>query len=274
MAETPLGTEPVYTLGSDVAERERLRRQSDELREHACTLLDRVGPLLGACVLDLGCGPSGTLELLSERVGPSGRVVGMDLDPVHVAHARELVQARGLANVEVLEADATCTGLPSGGFDLISSRLLLVNIPSAARVVTEMARLLRPGGWVLGQEADCVFICEPPHPAFSRLMEVFVTLYEQDGADCNIGRRLPEMYRAAGLIDAGAEVHAEMWPADHPRRAIMIDLVRAMRPKILARGLLAAAELDELEREARAHLADPQTLCLPYLYFLAWARKA
>jgi hypothetical protein len=54
----------VYALGSSPAERDRLRRQSAELRNHSATLLDRAGVVPGWSAIDLGCGPSGILDLL------------------------------------------------------------------------------------------------------------------------------------------------------------------------------------------------------------------
>ena len=46
-----------------------------------------------------------------------------------------------------------------------------------------------------------------------------------------------------------------------------------MRPRILERGLAGERELEELDRAAREHLDDPDTLVLPHLLFLAWGRK-
>jgi hypothetical protein len=46
-----------------------------------------------------------------------------------------------------------------------------------------------------------------------------------------------------------------------------------MRPKIVERGTASERELDELDRAARDHLANPHTLALPHLPFLAWGRK-
>lgn len=51
----------VYALGTSPAERERLRRQSEELSAHSAELLDRVGVQPGWSAIDLGCGPSGIL---------------------------------------------------------------------------------------------------------------------------------------------------------------------------------------------------------------------
>jgi|ERR1700722_2629165 len=87
----------VYSLGSSPAERNRLRRQSAELREHSELLLDRVGVAEGWRAIDLGCGPSGILDLLADRVGPEGRIVGLDFNPANVAVAREFAAEHGLA---------------------------------------------------------------------------------------------------------------------------------------------------------------------------------
>ena len=156
----------VYALGHDPAESARLQRQSDELRPDSAALLDRVGVRPGQAAIDLGCGPSGIIELLAERVSPGGRVVGLEADPAHVAMARELARQRGLGHVEIVAADARRTGLPSGSFDLVHARTLLVTLPQPAAVVAEMVRLARPGGWVAGLEPDAEYsLCYPACPA-------------------------------------------------------------------------------------------------------------
>lgn len=265
---------PVYTIGSNPAERDRLRRQSDELWAHSQALLDRAGVKPGWSALDLGCGPRGTLELLSERVGVTGRVTGLDFNAEHVAQAQELVDERRLTNVDVVQGDARHTGLPSGSFDLVHARLLLVTIPDPAAVVAEMVRLARPGGWVLSDEADCsTHICHPPNAAWDRLAGTFLDAFRLDGADPDLGRRLSGLFRAAGLVEVTVEARADVYPIGHSRRTVRLDIVQNMRSKIVERQLLTERELDELDREAREHLADPGTVIMPCLYFLAWGRK-
>ncbi len=128
----------VYALGSNPAESARLRRQSGELRPQTAELLDRIRLEPGQSAIDLGCGPSGILDLLSVAVEPGGRVVGLDADPAHTAMARRYARELGLANVEVVTADARRTGLPAGSFDLVHARTLLVTIPGPAEVLGEM----------------------------------------------------------------------------------------------------------------------------------------
>jgi len=273
-ARAPSPTTPVYTLGSDPDERERLRNQSIELYAHAVALIDHVGLGPGQSAIDVGCGPSGVLELLSERVGPSGRVVGLDFDADHVALARALVEERGLSNVEIVQGDGRRTGLASASFDLVHARTVLVTTPDSAAVLSEMVRLVAPGGWVAGEEADVsLLLCHPRHAAWDALTQAFMGTWARDGADPQLGRRLPELYRQAGLVDVGFEVHADAYPAGHSRRTVIPDLVRSMRGKIVDRGLLGEPELNQLDRAVRAHLADPDTVVVPGLMFSAWGRR-
>ena len=210
-ADPPAGSRPdatgVYSLGSSQSESARLRRQADELAADSAALLDRVGLRPGQSAIDLGCGPRGILDLLARRVSPGGRVVGLDADPAHTAMAAEFATGRGLSGVEVMTADARRTGLPSGSFDLVHARTLLVNVPEPAQVAAEMVRLARPGGWVAGLEPDTEYaMCYPPHPAFTRICEIFPVVFSRNGAErlaCPPGRGVP----AGGEARAGGEAH-------------------------------------------------------------------
>jgi len=262
----------VYALGADQQEAARLRRQSDELQPEAEALLARIGLRPGDAAIDLGCGPSGILGLLSAAVIPGGRVVGLDADPAHVSAAA--AGRSGPGNVEVILGDARHTGLPSGSFDLVHARTLLVTIPDPAEVLAEMIRLARPGGWVAGQEPDVeLALCYPPLPAWDRLREIFRAAATRAGADLNIGRRLAEMYRQAGLVDIQVQVHASAYPVGHSRRTVIPDLVRSLRPVIAERGVASDAELDRVDLAVRRHLARPDTLMMPHLLVAAWGRK-
>jgi ubiquinone/menaquinone biosynthesis C-methylase UbiE len=264
----------IYALGRSSAESARLQHQADELAPESAALLDRVGLRPGDRALDLGCGPRGVVELLYDRVSPGGRVVGVDADPAHVAMASELVAKLALRDVEIVPADARHTGLQSGSFDLVHARTLLITLPDPADVVTEMVRLTRLGGWVAGLEPDTeAGICYPPLPAFDRLCEVFRLAFSRNGADPRIGRRMADLYRRAGLEDVTVEARAPMYPAGHSRRTVRADLVRSMRPQIVEMGLADEPELDELDQAVREHFANPDTLVMPHLIFLAWGRK-
>jgi SAM-dependent methyltransferase len=276
--QPPAGTSSdanaVYTLGSSKVESDRLLRQADELSADSAALLDRVGLRPGQTAIDLGCGPRGILGLLAARVSPGGRVVGVDADPAHAAMAAEFAARQGLPGVEIVTADARHTGLPSGSFDLVHARTLLINVPDPMRVVAEMVRLARPGGWVAAMEPDSDYaVCYPPNPAFARICEILPVVFNRNGADWGVGRRVPELFRRAGLVDVGVEATVQLYPPGNPRRTILADLLRSMRPFVLEMGLASGAELEELDAAARAYLEDPCTVAVNGLFYLVWGRK-
>lgn len=263
----------VYALGADDLERRRLRQQAEELRSHSAALLDHVGIQLGWRVVDLGCGPLGIVDLLSERVGPKGSVVGLDYDPANVALAREFAREHRLQNVEVAEGDARHTGLPDSSFDLVHARTLLINVQEPAEVVAEMKRLAKPGGWVAAMEPEAsLTICYPPIPAWERMQAIFEQSYRVQGADPQMGRKLSQLLWDAGLTDIGVEPRAEAYPLGHSRRTVRADLLRSMHFKIIEDGLATEQELVEIDHQVRAHLEQPRTL-LTQMFFMAWGRK-
>jgi SAM-dependent methyltransferase len=273
---TPLGGDPgvVYALGHSPAEQDRLRHQAAELRPDSEALLDRVGIAAGGSAIDVGCGPEGILGLLADRVGPAGRVTGLDINPASVAQARWFAAEHGYSNVQVVEGDARATGLPSGSFDLVHARTLLVNATDPAAVLSEMVRLARPGGWIAVLEPDAATsVCYPPHPDWDRMTSIWADVTRAYGTDAQIGRRLPELLRQAGLAGIGTQARADLYPHGHSRRTVRADLLRSMRTQILAKGISDERELGEVDRAVRKHLDDPGTLVMPNLLFLAWGRK-
>jgi SAM-dependent methyltransferase len=263
-----------YFLGHRQAEQERLQIQGRELASEANWLFDQLDLPPGDRVIELGCGPRGCLDLLAERVGPQGSVVGLELNEEAVQLARQFVLDRHLGNVEVLQGDAHATGLPRASFDLATARLVLVNVPQPEQIVAEMVALVRPSGMVALHEADYVsLLCDPPHPAWSRLMQALETYAEMNGIDLFIGRRVPRMLRNAGLVEVQTHPLIYLHPAGHWRRMILWQFVQNLRDRLIAQGVLAAAELDDLSAALQRHLEDPNTLVMSHLYVQVWGRK-
>jgi SAM-dependent methyltransferase len=263
-----------YLLGHSLAEQQRLQQQPGELAPESRWLLDQLGIQPGVRAIDLGCGPQGVLDLLAERVGPQGWVVGMDMSAHAVHLATEFAANHGLSNVEVRQGNAKDTGLPRSSFDVAHARLVLVNVPEPERVVAEMVALVRPGGVVALHEADWMaHFCEPPSPAWSRLMAALEAHAGAQGIDLYIGRRVPALLRAAGLVEVQVRPVIHVYPPGHSRRPIFHQFVGNVREQVLAQGLLTASEMDDLMATLQAHLDDPETLVVSHLFFQAWGRR-
>jgi ubiquinone/menaquinone biosynthesis C-methylase UbiE len=263
-----------YVLGYRQAEQERLQQQAQQLAHESSWLFDQIPVARGARVVEIGCGPHGCLDLLSERVGPAGSVVGVERSAEAVALARKLISQRNLGNVDVVEGDARTTGLPRASFDLATSRLVLVNVPQPEQIVAEAAALVRPGGWVAFHEADYVsHVCDPPSGAWSTLVELLQTYSARNGIDPLIGRKLPRLLREAGLIDVRVNPLIHVYPPGHGRRSLLLDFSENLSERLVAQRLVDEPELTGLKADLSRHLADPNTLVVSHLYFQAWGRK-
>ncbi len=259
-----------YPIESRQGEIERLHIQAEAIAADARVMLDLIGIKAGWTCLDIGCGPRGITDLLSERVGPTGRVVGIDKDEGFLADAR----AHAPANVEFRQGDAYNSGLPAGAFDLVHSRFVASTSGNPDALLREAVRLARPGGFVALQEPDVgTFSCYPPYPAWDRLMAVMLDVFKSVGADIYLAQRLYGMACAAGLLD----VHYRPFLIGIRSTDPMVDHLPAtaesLRGAILGSGLLSEAELPVLLEQCRSHLRDPRTVVRSFMVAQVWGRK-
>jgi len=262
-----------YLLGYRQVEQDRLERQALELAQESAFLFDQIGIREGWQVVEIGCGPQGCLALLSERVGPTGRVVGAERSDEQTERARRFVAENHLANVQVLHIDARATGLSEGAFDLATARLVLVNVPQPQQILAEMVRIVRPGGIVALHEPDSTTQrCEPPHPAQTRLLRILDAYAELNGIDRSVGLKVPRMLRECGLADVHVNPLVHVYPPNHGRRMLVLEFVENARSRILESGLAEAEELDEMTAALRRHLEDPGTLVVSSLFLQTWGR--
>ncbi|MDP3333766.1 MAG: methyltransferase domain-containing protein [Methylococcaceae bacterium] len=109
--------------------------------------------LAGKTVLDLGCGTGRDCYLLSKLVGPTGRVIGVDMTPeqleVAVRHRDWHAERFGFANVEFLHGhieNLTTVGILDNSIDVVVSNCVINLSPEKPRVLAEIFRVLKPGG--------------------------------------------------------------------------------------------------------------------------------
>lgn len=114
-----------------------------ELTERLLHLGD---PKPGERVLDVGCGAGTTTLAMAERVGPTGRVLGLDISEVLAGQANRRLAAAGFANAEVVLADAQTEAVPETGFDLMVSRFGVMFFDDPAAAFRNLRAALRPGG--------------------------------------------------------------------------------------------------------------------------------
>jgi arsenite methyltransferase len=102
----------------------------------------------GETVLDLGSGGGIDVILSAKRIGPSGTAYGLDMTQEMLALARKNAAAAGVTNVHFLKGVIEQVPLPAESVDVVISNCVINLSVDKAAVLTEMARVLKPGGRV------------------------------------------------------------------------------------------------------------------------------
>lgn len=116
----------------------------------------------GETVLDLGTGTGAVAQRAAQAVGPSGRVVGVDISPDMLAAARQRLARLGLNNLSLREGRAESIPADDAAFDAVLASLSMMYVIDRAAAAAEIARTLKPGGcfvasvWAGPEECDIV----------------------------------------------------------------------------------------------------------------------
>ena len=229
--------------------------------------LDALGLGAGGRCWEVGAGGVSVLRGLADRVGTGGRVLATDIDVSWIEPA-----AGGV--LEVRRHDVVRDPPPAETFDVVHARLVLVHLTDRDRALQVMVDALRPGGWLLLEDADpalqplaCPEERGPAEELANRLRARMRTLMVERGVDLDYGRSLPRLLRAAGLADVGAEA---FFPVTAPACAVLeAASVRHVRDELLAAGLATAEEIE-------THLANLASGDLDLMFapmITAWGRR-
>lgn len=145
-------TELVRGVFSSVAERYDMMNDLMSLGSHRLfkrMTVEMSGVRAGHRVLDLAGGTGDLSALFAEVVGPTGTVVLTDINAEMMAVGRERLLNRGLAQVQFCQADGESLPFPDDTFDCVSIGFGLRNFTNKIRALTELRRLLKPGGVLL-----------------------------------------------------------------------------------------------------------------------------
>jgi SAM-dependent methyltransferase len=216
-AEATRAVEAIYMTPDVVAQRARV--------------IDLLAPAPGERLLDVGVGP-GLLALdLARLVGESGRVVGLDLAPAMIAAATARLAELPQAQVDI--GDAAALGLEDSSFDAAVSTQVYEYVADMRRALSELHRVLRPGGRAVILDTDWRSIVW--HSSDPSRMDRMLACWDDHLVDPHLPAKLGPMLRAAGF-----EVRrAEIVPMFSPRWQSVSyagGMVRSIRGFVRANG--------------------------------------
>lgn len=219
---------------------------------------------------EVGAGARSVADWLAGQVGDTGLVLATDIDISWLeGPARH-------ASLRVLRHDVGTEPAPVGGLDLVHARLVLTHVPRRDHALATMIAALRPGGWLVIEEADpglqpllCPDEYGPAQERANRLRHGFRTLMADRAADLNYGRTLPRRLREHGMRAVGADAYFPI-TAD-ACTALEIATVEQIRHRLIAGDIATAAEIDQ-------HLDDLTAGRVPDLatspMITTWGRRA
>ncbi len=258
-----------YLLANQPSELERLRLQSLVWEPTGRQLLSKLDGGSGRRALDVGCGAMGWLRILSEWVGPSGQVVGTDIDESLLDAARSFLEAEGISNVELVVDDLFESKMAPQSFDLVHARYVIAPLGRGREQVASYRRLVRPGGSLVLEEWDLgSWHFNPPAPAADRLIRLLAEVFAVLGGEA--GRGLPELLREIGIEEPEIDAHVIALKPGHPYLGLPLQFSVALESRLLE--TLSEDELASLRREAESELAEPGRWGTTFTVIQSWGR--
>lgn len=250
--------EPPHLLEHDSElEPELLQLLEDHADPTTIRRLRDAGLRRGWDCLEVGAGGGSIARWLSVEVGASGYVTALDVD---TSLSAWLVSR----NLEVVDGDVLEIDLPAQSFDLIHTRLVLMQIPERRRAVQRMISWLRPGGSLVLEELDWMAIRADPDPdraaIFGAYQDALPTM------DFEYGRTVLDELSTGGLVDISVDVVQ----GGSPRARLEQLSLLALMDHAVGAGTATVEQIDD----HIAKLDDPGYRALGWAWIGARGRRA
>lgn len=220
-----------------------LAHQADAIWPQERRLFDRYGLSGPLRVLDLGCGTGEITRRLAQRY-PQAELLGIDILEANLERARADGDAGGRIRYAV--GDAFALDSADAAFDLVVCRHMSQAVPDFPRVLAEIARVLRPGGWLHLLSEDYGMLHFPAtDPGFDpdRFWNANAVAFMRSvGCDGRIGRHTPTLLETGGFEDIAMDY-------------VVVDTLRVPRATFAA--IIAAWRDGYVDPLAGASARDP-----------------
>lgn len=272
-------TLPDYAPGRTPHEYTRLVLQARILRPYTERFFSAAGITSGMRVLDIGSGMGDVAMLAGDIVGPSGRVLGIDMDEAVLDNARQRAADHGCSAWVTFE-QASITELDSTGeFDALVGRYILIYLPDASATIRHLLRNVKSGGIVVFHDMDLSDQnrSEPRCTLIDQSSQLIRDVFERVGTPLNVGRRLANIFLRAGLPFPSMAMEAPVGGGpDSDLFRWLAHTVISVAPLVAKVGMVLPPELAPLETLAsrmEEQAVSNGAQFMAHYQFGAWTRK-
>jgi SAM-dependent methyltransferase len=179
-------------------------------------------------------------------------------------------------NLEIRRHNILEDDLEAAHYDLVHCRAVLMHLPDPIRALRRLVNAVRPGGYLLVEEADgfasfgAVDSGHPRATGFDRRTRVlWANLKARGTMDLDFGRRLPSLFDGLGIRDLGHEGVTLIGRGGDPMTRFIQMTDELLRERFVAAGVLTEADFDELNRAYE----DRSFWFVGFTLFGAWGRR-
>ena len=268
-----------YVLGHSARERDRLDQQGRLYRGATLRALKDAGIVEGMRVLDVGCGSGDVTRLVSDLVGPTGSVYGIDRDKATIADAEARSAGAKHANVSFGVAELGGS-LEADPFHALVGRFVLMHQPDPVGALRQTLDILQADGIVVFVESNMLSLMEGQHShpkseVYDELVRWKCRVVAAAGADIVAGFRLRHVFQKAGLPEPAMRVEAPILggtETDYYR--YMEESVRSMLPQALSFGIMDFDEerVGNIARDLQHDVVQHDGALVAWPVVAAWCR--
>jgi len=222
-----------------------------------------------------GCGPGEVMRVMADRVGKTGRVVGLDIDGNLGREGLSVLHGIGYTQCSFVEGDLqSLEKNESNRFDLVYGRLVVEHMDDPIDGLKQMYRWVKPGGHLVIQDHYHPSLdADPASEVVDEVKRTFAAVWKKVGREPRTGIRLPGHFISAGIgAPDGTDVAGDLLPM-RQSAAMGAAVYRSLLPLALKFGITTEERSQYFFQMASEAQDDENSYVLWPLIISVWKRK-
>lgn len=212
--------------------------------------------LKGKTILDIGCGTGILSCYWADEVGPTGKVIAIDISGEQLDIARKNAAERGLNNIEFIEMNVQDINTLYDKFDLIYCRFVLMHLKDQEMILRKLYDQIKPDGYLFCEEAMSydAFFADPDSEAFQAWKKLILKLPLIYGTNFFVGKRLHSLFSNIGIHIVKSEICQPIICEEQDKGYYYLAFTESVKKKIVDKGMATMEEIEKVLENLKAEM--------------------